>query len=320
MAMGRLPQALRNRWPESTPDSRPVSELGKEQSRVPRSRTRAGGMQTRMSRASLVIIFVLALLLAGIASSDAVEYQPVPGGAATGYVNVYDPDWGVEYGYARIAYWYWRDQATSYWHYAYRVYNNDFFGTPTNLNDDYHFGWLKPASPPNPYTPTILDYDTIHKFAVNLDPDNNGFGPPDLVILDKQAGSSAGGGPWGWSPDPSKKGADWTVSLGSGGPLSIAPTLHEWKKISGTWQWTFYTDGKTSRADGTGAQYFEIASIWAPGLTTASISAGVSSVGAGLVMGPVEVVIPEPSSLMALLMGSGFGGLAFLRRRYSLPK
>ncbi|HUV04185.1 MAG TPA: PEP-CTERM sorting domain-containing protein [Armatimonadota bacterium] len=284
---------------------------------MPRSRTRAGGTQIRASRASLVVIFGLALLLAGMGSSNAVEYQPVPGGAATGYVNVYDPNWGVEYGYARIAYWYWLDVGTGYWHYAYRVYNNDFYNTPADLSDDYHFGWLKPASPPNPYTPTILDYDTIHKFAVNLDPDNNGFGPPDLVILDKQAGSSAGGGPWGWSPDPSKKGADWTVSLGSGTPLSIAPTLHKYTKKDG---WTFYTDGQTSRADGADAQYFEIASIWAPGLTTASISAGVDGVGAGLVMGPVaEVVIPEPSSLMALLMGSSLGGLAVLRRR-RLPR
>jgi len=274
-----------------------------------------------MSRASLVIIFVLALLLAGIASSNAVVYQPVPGGATSGYVNVYDLNWGVEYGYARIAYWYWRDQATSYWHYAYRVYNNDFFGTPTDLTDDYHFGWLKPTDlGKKDYTPGTLDYDTIHKFAVNLDPDGNGYGPPDLLILDTQAGSSAASGPWGHSPDPSKKGVDWTVSMGSGTPLPIAPTLHQWKKVSGDYQWTFYADGQTSRADDTGAQYFEIASIWAPGLTTASISAGVSGVGAGLVMGPVEVVIPEPSSLMTLLMGSGLGGLAVLRRRRSLPK
>lgn len=259
-----------------------------------------------MARQFVFVVLLATLIVVAFApSSYALVYQPVPVGATTGYVEVYDPVQGIEYGKARIQYSYWRDEPSQYWYYAYQIFNNEFFGTPANLDDDYHFGWLKlTTSDPNVY-------DTINKFSVNLDPDNDGKGPSDLVILDTQAGSSAGGGPWGHSPDPNNRGVDWTVSLGSGTPLTIAPTRHEYKRVSGKWNWYFYADGQTSRNDATG-QYFEIASKWAPGLTRTAITAYVDRQAAGYVMGPV---VPEPSSLISLITISGFGGLAMLRRR-----
>lgn len=248
----------------------------------------------------------IALLYAGIIPSSAEPiYQPIPTGAQWGFTEVYDPTQGIEYGKARIDYWYWHDQATNYWHYSYQISNNDYLNTPSNLDDDYHFGWLRVEGS----SPTT--YDTINKFSIDLDPDNDNFGPPDLAILDTQAGSSAGGGSWGGSPDPGNIGVDWTVSLGSGTPLPIAPTRHEWKRISGKWQWVLYADGQTSRNDATG-QYFHIASKWQPGLTTAAITAYVDRQAAGYVMAPV---VPEPSSLISLLTASSLGGLAILRRR-----
>lgn len=263
-----------------------------------------------MSKHLIVAILGTVLLLACIASSGAVVYQPVPVGATSGFVEIYDPVAGVEYGKARIGYWYWQDLVTDYWHYGYRIFNNEYFGTPSNLEDDYHFGWLRvPGS-----SPTV--YDTVNKFSLNLDPDNDGYGPQDLVILDTQGGSSAGGGPWGHSPDPGNRGVDWTVSLGSGTPLPIAPTRHEWVKIKGVDQWVFYADGQTSRNDATG-QYFEIASKWAPGPTRAAITAYVDYEAGGYVMGPV---VPEPSSLMTLLAASGLAGFKIFHRRRSHPR
>lgn len=282
---------------------------GRRLAGLPPGCKRAGNRQVReacgMSKHLTVAIIGTILFVGCIASGGAVSYQPVPGWASWLNVEVWDPVQGVEYGKARIDYTNWLDEPSGYWYYAYRIFNNDP-GTPSNLDDDYHFGWLK-----NPVSGSETTYDSINKFSLNLDPDGDGSGPGDLEILDAQGGSSAGGGAWGHSPDPGNRGVDWAVSLGSGTPLQIAPTRHQWKRVGGKWNWYFYADGDTSRNDAMG-QYFQVASRWAPGPTMAALAAGVDKQAGGLVMGPV---VPEPSSLVGLLTASGLAGVSVLRRR-----
>lgn len=277
------------------------------------------------NRLHVCVLAVVILICSSIsAMAVAPTYQAKPGNATTGFVEVYDTNKGVEYGKARIQYSYWQDQTTTYWHYAYEIFNNEFFNTPTNFNDDYHFGWLKPTNPTATITPS--SWDTINKFSIELDPTFTGYGPSDLAILDTQAGSSAGGGAWGHSPDPGNTGVDWTVSLGSGTPLPIAPTLQKVTKSGSgknvVYTWSNYIPlsgqaAQTSRSDGAGSQYFEIASKWSPALREAAIGAGVNGTASGMVMAPgiAPSVVPEPSSLLTLFAASSFCGLAIIRRR-----
>jgi hypothetical protein len=256
---------------------------------------------------------VSVLLIAAIIPVGAVPtYQAVPTGTTWDFVEVYDTAAGVEFGKARINYANW--QSGEYWYYAYQIINNDYFNTPSNPNDDYHFGWLNMTG----ITPNPSVYETIHSFSLNLDPNGTGFGPSDTVILDTLGGSSAGSGAWGSTFDPGKAGIDWAVALGSGTPLGIAPARGQWvEQGSGKNKVTVWSPayaGDASRSDSNG-QYFMIASKWAPSLRKAAITSGVSHEAWAYIEAPgVAPVIPEPASVVTLL-GGAVTSLALIRRK-----
>lgn len=248
-------------------------------------------------RAMLCIVFVF------VANAQA-SYLPVPVGANSGYVEVYDTARGLNYGKARIEYRWWLDQPSGYWHYAYQVFNNDYFGTPANKDDDYHFGYV--------YDSDVTLPDSINKFDVVFNPAS---GINDLLVLDTAAGSTKGGGGWAHSPGFNVltglwTSMDWTVT-GSNG-MQIEPARWDYDKVGKNNVWVRDSAGHRSTKDGDGSsQYFEIASRWAPGWITSSVVTGALAQAGGSVIGPSVAPIPEPATCMIL----GLGCIALFRKR-----
>lgn len=272
---------------------------------------------------ALCLVMSAFLFLCNVSGATVPVYQAVPTtGVQSGYIEVFDQNAGVEYGKARIEYKAW--QSGIYWYYAYQIFNNDYFNTPTNPDDDYHLGLLHPigSTTSDPTDPTA--FQTINKFSLNLDPNATGVGPDSLFLLDALSGSTAaGGGPWGHGePDPGNIGVDWTVSLGSNTPKPIGPARSQYTRSKGVWSWSLLYQGDASRNDVGGGQYFEIASTWAPALRTAAIGVGVDKEAAGQVLAPgvQPVSIPEPGPLFAMLAASGLAGLGMLRRKLVIRK
>lgn len=260
----------------------------------------------------ILIIATTIVLAVFVVPLYAATYQPVPVDATRGFVEVYDTNQGVEYGKARINYAYWN--SGDLWYYSYQIFNNDYYNTPTVQTDDYHFGWM--VIPGVAATPTT--YDTINKFSINLAPGGIMSGPTDLQVLDTQAGSTAGGGSWGYSLDPNNDGLDWAVALGSDTPLPIAPARGNITKKGSSWTWSMTNSGDKSRNDDASGQYFQLASTWAPALRTAAITAGADKEASGLVMAPgiaPTVVVPEPGSLAVLASICSLAGLSLVRRK-----
>ena len=245
-------------------------------------------------------VSIVFMLISNVQAS----YLSVPAGAESGSVEVYDTTEGLDYGMARIDYHWWFDEPSGYWHYAYQIFNNDYYNTPTDRTDDYHFGYIYDTDA----TP-----DKINKFDVVFDPAS---GIDDLLILDTMAGSTAGGGGWAHSIGYNiftevYTGLDWIVSGSTG--TQIGPAVWDYDRIKGTWYWINDAAGDRSTQDGdiNGGQYFEIASKWAPGWCSTAVTAGVSSQAGGMVIGPS--VIPEPAS--CLILGIGAGCITLFRKK-----
>jgi hypothetical protein len=214
----------------------------------------------------------------------------------TGAIEVYDSVAGSSYGKAKIEWSYWKD-TDSYWHYAYRIYNNGI--------SDYHFGvQLGTTKTSNKIDKFSIDFSTLAQ------------GAPDLKAVDILSGSTAskiGKGGWMHSLDPGNIGIDWNVTGGAAGALPISPAL--WNKKSKNYSKVYA--GDTSRNDISG-QFFELVSTWAPGQCTASIGISAAMMQAnGIVWGPTvspsipQTSVPEPASIGVLALG----WLAIIRQK-----
>ncbi len=240
-------------------------------------------------------------------------------GTGLAVVDSANPDLGT----VAVEYHYW--QSGTYWYYSYRIINNtidSWGGNESNPPEDYHFGWN--------INDDVGTYYTINKFDIKLHVWNDGIfwhGPDDLYFTGS-AGSTTGGDPWGYSDNPLfNSSVDYTVSLGSGTPLPIAPTRWEWVRGRGQNPdyWDIY-QGDNSTADGTG-QYFQIASTWAPGpsATSVIIDLGTSQlIAASDILDPLDsgfngvmapMVIPEPASCLILGLGALCSSLYRRRNR-----
>ena len=254
-----------------------------------------------MKKSHVLIALCAFLCLSITPVFAALDYQAVPGGASSGSVDVYDPGMGAEYGYARLNYWYWQD-VDSDWHYSYQIINNGDRISDSSI----HFGYT--------YIPGLYEdtnnYDTIHSFSIDLDPDGDVLGPSDLVVGDTYARSTAaGGGGWGHSPDPGNAGVDWSVSLQCDDPLQpdplpIAPSRWEFIDNGGTKNDYWVDIAGDNSTDDSITEYFHLASAWGPELRLATVVAGVGSEASGMVMAPGTAPIPEPATCVLLGLGS----------------
>ena len=246
-----------------------------------------------------IFVALLASFVFVAAGSAIPVYQPVPVDANSGNVVIYDIAETTTYGTAKIDYHYWYDETTSYWHYAYQIFNNDLLGDNTSSNpdtrlDDYHLGHTQGTYNATP--------DSINKFGITLDVTD---GVDDLAAVGF-GGSTRGG--TGWAPSAGYDvledlwlGMDWTVT-GSAG-MQIQPAQWSYARIKGTWTWTPEDAGDASLDDSTG-QYFELASLWGPDWVSASVVTSWGSQASGDVIGPGTAPIPEPASCVLLALGA----------------
>jgi len=229
----------------------------------------------------------------------------------TGYAEVFKSDdgCGLEYGKAKIEWHYWYDDTSEYYYYTYRVYNNEV-GTPEDPSDDYHFGHILGDK-----SQGKLSYDPINSFDVQFGIDIEYGDGSAIVATSTNAGGytadSTGGDPWDENVDWTyiiaedkwiATGIDWSATRGGPGTQTITPML---------WDKGLQYDGDSSTSDTGSYQYFQIASIYHPGLVTTHVSNGVHSTNEilGDIYGPA--VIPEPASCLIL----GLGSFWLLRRR-----
>ncbi|MFH1613648.1 MAG: hypothetical protein ABIG61_00990 [Planctomycetota bacterium] len=282
-------------------------------------------MRSARFAGAMCTVYVCALLCVGPALATPI-YQAVSAHTSdpcytAGYVEVYNNgvDYGLNYGKAKIEWHYWYDNASEYWYYAYKVYNNEA-GIPADKTDDYHFGHIYGQT-----SKGSLVYNPINSFDIQfaVDVEIDAYGNQDEVfVLSTNAGGLAsdgsGGSPWDDNIDYQYIGAtgswiatgvDWSATRGGAGTLTITPTL--WGKGSSP-----EYNGDTSTFDSGGYQYFQIASTWGPGVISSNVSNGLVSSNAivvGEVYGPAVEPIPEPAT--CLIVGFGIVCLSSYRRR-----
>jgi hypothetical protein len=200
------------------------------------------------------------------------------------------------------------------WHYAYQIFNGDYYGTPTNKDDDYHLGYVYDSDV------TVNLADKINKFSLSILPIDSTQGPSDLTVVGRTGsegaylgttGSTGGGGVWSVSIDPGEIGLDWVISGSTG--YQIAPAMWNYNKHGSQWTWDKLYAGDRSTGDetinGTAFKFFEITSMGAPVEYEAALGVGAYDDAQGVVMGPD--VIPEPATIAILALG----GLLLKRRK-----
>jgi hypothetical protein len=262
---------------------------------------RVGGMGVMKKtglRAATVGMFVVVLLVSPLALAAPIYQTVLPGrtGYQTGSVEVWSASQGTNYGKAKIEWFTWYDTPSGYYYYAYKIYNNEA-GLANDRSDDYHFGHVYDSGTYLPINEFALSWGSAPQM------------PTSAVTILGSAASSSGGNPWGGHvdviviPAPIATGIDWSTTQGAGAQ-TIAPA--QWDKQGSKW-YLIYA-GDTSTGDTGAYTYFEIASTYAPGNITASVSNSLYW-ASGTVMGPA--IVPEPAS--CIVLGLGFAGL--LRRR-----
>ncbi len=220
-----------------------------------------------------VAVGVSVLIFSSCAGAIIPLYEAPPGHATTNTILLEDPDDPLNPPKAGVTYWYWEDDETDYWYYAYQVLNDALpYNFETGVGSKGHL--------------TEIDVSYISKFSIEMGV-LDGTDTADYHVVGS-AGSSGGGHAWGYTEmSYAPNGIDWSQYGG-------AEAIHAGYEVKPQYNWV---DGQTS----TTSPYFEIVSLWAPGPVHAAVGGPASkSAESELVYGPA--VIPEPSLYFAMVV------------------